>query len=155
MIFASKVPLVTVLPSLNKMEINLPCTSGLKQVSEGSFVTNATVLAGMQQTEQLKIDFTVPEKYSAIVAVGDTVHFTVENLPGQYSASVFAIEPRIDAQTRNIMIRAVYNNSTTNIYPGSFARIELVASRKQSAFMIPTQAVINIKNTTLGLQSVQ
>ena len=96
----------------------------------------------MQQTEILKIDFTVPEKYAAIVVTGDTVHFTVENLSGNFTAKVFAIEPRIDLQTRNIMIRAAYNNAKTNIYPGSFALVELVASKKQSTFMIPTEAVI-------------
>jgi len=127
-----------------KTEVRAPFNGkiGLKQVSEGSFVTNSTVIASMQQTEVLKIDFTIPEKYAFITSVGDLVHFTVENQRTSFTAKVYAIEPRIDQQTRNITIRALYNNSSTNIYPGSFAKVELTANKKQSTYMIPTEAVI-------------
>lgn len=127
-----------------KTEIRAPFSGkiGLRQVSEGSFVNSSTSIASMQQTEQLKIDFTLPEKYSTILAVGDTVHFGVESSTEECVAKVFAIEPRIDEQTRNILVRAIYNNANNTIFPGSFARVELIANKKLSAFMIPTEAVI-------------
>jgi membrane fusion protein (multidrug efflux system) len=127
-----------------KTEIRAPFNGkiGLKQVSEGSFVSNTTIIASIQQTDVLKIDFTIPEKYAFITTVGDLVNFTVENQKTIFTAKVFAIEPRIDQQTRNITIRAIYNNVNTNIYPGSFAKVELIASKKQAVYMIPTEAVI-------------
>lgn len=126
-----------------KTEIRAPFNGkiGLKSVSEGSFVSNTNVIASIQQTELLKIDFSIPEKYAALVKVNDTVKFSVEGINGKMNARVAAIEPRIDAQTRNIMIRAVYKNSGTNVYPGAFAKVELITSKKQ-AYMIPTEAII-------------
>jgi membrane fusion protein (multidrug efflux system) len=126
-----------------KTEIRAPFSGkiGLKSVSEGSFVSNANVIASMQQTDVLKIDFSVPEKYAALVKVGDTVKFSVEGITQKMNARVAAIEPRINAQTRNIMIRAIYTNTGGTVYPGAFAKVELITDKKQS-FMIPTEALI-------------
>ena len=96
----------------------------------------------MQQTDVLKIDFTIPEKYASIVSIGDSVNFSVEGIKSSFSAIVAAIEPKINVQTRNINIRAIYNNKGTNIFPGAFAKVELRAGKKRSSFMIPTEAVI-------------
>ncbi len=127
-----------------KTEIRAPFAGriGLRQVSAGSYVTNASTIATIQQTNVLKVDFTIPEKYSDIVHIGDMVQFTVDNSPEKSFAKVFAIEPKIDAQTRNITVRAICNNTQEGIFPGAFARIELVAEKKQSTIMIPTEALI-------------
>jgi len=127
-----------------KTEIRAPFDGqiGLRQVSEGSFVNSSTVIASIQQTKLLKIDFTVPEKYADIVVPGNIVKFTVDNINQTFTAKVDAIEPKIDEQTRNITIRAIYNNNGGKIYPGAFARIELSANKKQEAILIPTEAII-------------
>ncbi|MCW3103472.1 MAG: efflux transporter, family, subunit [Bacteroidetes bacterium] len=128
---------------ISKTEIRAPFSGkiGLKSVSEGSFVNNTNVIASMQQTDILKIDFSVPEKYAALVKVGDTVKFSVEGIGQKMNAKVAAIEPRINAQTRNIMIRAMYTNTGGSVYPGAFAKVELITAKKQS-FMVPTEALI-------------
>lgn len=127
-----------------KTEIRAPFAGkiGLRQVSAGSYVTNATTIATMQQTSMLKIDFTIPEKYSDIVRIGDEIQFTVDNSDKKSFAKVFAIEPKIDAETRNLMVRALCTQTHSGIFPGAFARIELVAAKKQAALMIPTEALI-------------
>lgn len=115
---------------------------GLKQKSEGSYVSGLDIIAKIQQTNLLKIDFTVPERYSSIISAGDVIRFSVDNKSESFEAKVFAIEPRIDQQTRNINIRAVYDNAKSTIFPGAFAKIELVAAKNDSSIMIPTEAVI-------------
>jgi membrane fusion protein (multidrug efflux system) len=127
-----------------KTEIRAPFNGhiGLKKLSVGAFVTNASLLATMQQTDVLKLDFTIPERYSALVGMGDQVLFSVENQKDTFKATVFAIEPKIDQQTRNVLIRAVYQNAHTTIVPGTFAKVELIANKKTEAIMVPTEAVI-------------
>jgi membrane fusion protein (multidrug efflux system) len=126
-----------------KTEIRAPFSGkiGLKSVSEGSFVSNQNVIASIQQTDLLKVDFAIPEKYSSLVRVGDTVKFSVAGIKEKLNAKVAAIEPRIDAQTRNFRVRALYINTGSSVYPGAFAKVELIASKKQS-LMIPTESVI-------------
>lgn len=127
-----------------KTEIHAPFSGkiGLRQVSQGSYVTNTSVIATIHQTDQLKIDFTVPERYAAIIGPGDLVHFHVENQSQKFTAKVYAIEPMIDQQTRNFSIRAIFSNPSSTVYPGSFAKVELVASKQLAALLIPTEAVI-------------
>jgi membrane fusion protein (multidrug efflux system) len=127
-----------------KTEIRAPFSGkiGLRQVSAGAYVTNTTTIATLQQTSSLKVDFTIPEKYSDIIRNGDEVQFTVDNADQKFVAKVFAIEPKIDAETRNMMVRALCTQTHPGIYPGAFARIELVAAKKQTALMVPTEALI-------------
>ena len=70
------------------------------------------------------------------------VHFTVGNSKDQFTAKVYAIQTMIDQQTRNISIRALFSNSKSSVIPGSFARVELIANKKEAALMVPTEAVI-------------
>lgn len=127
-----------------KTEIRAPFDGkiGLKQKSQGSYVSGLDIIANIQQTNVLKIDFTVPERYASLVGVGDIIRFSVDNKKESFDAKVFAIEPKIDQQTRNVNIRAVFENTHSSIFPGAFAKIELLASKKDSSIMIPTEAVI-------------
>lgn len=127
-----------------KTEIRAPFSGkvGLKNISEGSFVNSTTIIANVQQTDLLKIDFTVPEKYASIVVVGDSILFSIEGVKEKFAATVSAIEPKINVQTRNINVRALFKNNNGMVYPGAFAKVELVASKSRSSFMIPTEAVI-------------
>lgn len=127
-----------------KTEIHAPFSGriGLKQVSEGSFVNNASSIASMQQTTILKLDFSIPEKYVGTVAVGDTAFFRLNTGDIKYHANVIAIEPKIDAQTRNVLIRASFVNTDDKIFPGAFAQVQLRSSKSHSALMVPTEAII-------------
>lgn len=127
-----------------KTEITAPFSGivGLRRVSEGSYVTPASVIASMQQLDQLKIDFTVPEKYAHILSMGDAIHFTVGSDTTIHVAKILAIEPAIDQQTRQLAVRATCFNHGRKLLPGAFAKIELVSSREMKALMIPSEAII-------------
>jgi membrane fusion protein (multidrug efflux system) len=96
----------------------------------------------MQQTSLLKLDITIPERYASSVHTGDSIHFHVDGVNEELFATVSAIEPKIDLQTRNFTIRALYNNPKGLVYPGAFAKAELVAQSKQNTFMVPTESII-------------
>jgi membrane fusion protein (multidrug efflux system) len=115
---------------------------GLRYVSEGSYVSPTTQIASMQDIDQVKIDFTVPEKYSDLVQRGDSVSFTVGGADKKYGALVYAVESKIDLNTRSLRVRALANNRNHTLIPGSFAKIELTLERIQDAIMIPTEALI-------------
>ncbi|MCC6185625.1 MAG: efflux RND transporter periplasmic adaptor subunit [Chitinophagaceae bacterium] len=131
---------------ISKTEVRAPFTGkiGLKQISQGGYISTADVIATIQQLDLLKIDFSIPERYASSVNVGNIISFSVENKEEKFDAEVFALEPKIDEQTRNITIRAVYKNDKSAIFPGAFAKIELTASQNDSSIMIPTEAVIPI-----------
>ena len=129
---------------IQKMTIKAPFdgTIGFRFVSQGSYISPSTKIATLTNTNPAKIEFAVPAKYSSIVRVGSKIDFTVENSEQKFIGTVYAIDPKIDPDTRTLQIRAVAPNPTHRLIPGSFARIELVLRSKGSAIMIPTEAII-------------
>ncbi len=131
---------------ITKTEIRAPFTGkiGLKNISPGAYVTPSTVVASIQQVNQLKLDFTVPEKYTSQLNVGRQVSFTVEGSGKDFSARVIATESSVTQDTRTLAVRALVDNSHKDaaLVPGSFAKVTLNFEPNPNALMIPTQAVI-------------
>jgi membrane fusion protein (multidrug efflux system) len=127
-----------------KTEIRAPFSGviGLKNVSEGSFVANTTVIASLQNINPIKIDFSIPERYSSMVNVGDEINFSITGNTKKYIGKVYAIEPKIDPVTRTLQLRALCSNTGREILPGSFANIELVLKKIENAILIPSEALI-------------
>lgn len=127
-----------------KTQIHAPFDGkiGLRFVSEGAFVNSNTLIAKLVKNKPLKIDFSIPEKYSGIVQQGTNLQFKIEEVDKWYSAKVYAIEPKIDPKTRTIAVRAIYENANEEIKPGRFVSIELIIREKKDALNIPTEAVI-------------
>lgn len=127
-----------------KTEIRAPFDGwiGLKNVSEGAYVTTATVIANILQINPVKLDFSLPERYSGQVKKGDKVIFTIEGMKKNFIGEVFAVEPKIDMATRTLKVRAICPNSKGTIYPGAFARVQLALADVTNAMMIPTEAII-------------
>ena len=130
--------------NISKTEIRAPFSGkmGLKNISPGAYVTPSTVLATIQQVDRLKLDFTVPEKYSSQITSGKIVSFTSENSGKTYTANVSAIESSITETTRTLMVRAVVQNKDAALIPGSFAKVILKFDPDPNALMIPSQAIL-------------
>jgi len=132
--------------SIRKREIRAPFEGriGLRYVSEGSYVSSTTRIASIQKISLLKVDFSIPEKYSDKVAVGDVVQFNSEETKQQFTGKLYAIEPKIDAATRTLQLRALCDNKSETIFPGSYVQIELRLKKIDNAIMVPSQAVIPV-----------
>lgn len=129
-----------------KTQITAPFngTVGLKNISEGSYVTPGTQIATVQQSDPMKLDFYVPEKYASLVKVNGKLTFTTEVGNEKHDAVVMAIEPKVDAATRTIQVRAKTENKGGNLFSGSFVRIEFSLEETEDALMIPTESIIPI-----------
>lgn len=127
-----------------KTEIRAPFDGkiGLKSVSEGSYISPTVPVASMQQIEPIKIDFSIPEQYMEQVAVGDNFTFKVQGSQNTFSGKIFAIEPKIDPSTRNVLIRGICDNKNDEVLPGAFAEVHLVLKKIPNAIMVPTQAIV-------------
>lgn len=116
---------------------------GLRTVSVGSYLNPGNAIAEMFKINPIKIEFNAPSKYLQLVTVGDEINFTVDAYPDRtFSGEIYAIEPQIDPQTRSIRIRAKANNDDRKLFPGQFARINLILETIPDALLIPTEAVI-------------
>jgi membrane fusion protein (multidrug efflux system) len=115
---------------------------GLRYISQGAYISPNTVIATLYNINPAKIEFTVPGRYSAQVQPGLVVRFTVENDTTAYDGKVYAVEPRIDPETRTLRIRAMAENSQNRLLPGQFVKVELVLRTVTDAILVPTEAVV-------------
>jgi membrane fusion protein, multidrug efflux system len=129
---------------IRKTEVIAPFDGliGLRNISLGAEVTPSTLLATIRSEDKLKLDFSVPEKYSPEIKPGMRVVFTMSNDDKEYEATVIATEQGIDALSRNLKVRAVVDNKSEHLIPGAFTDVHLRLSEKKNALLIPTLAVI-------------
>jgi membrane fusion protein, multidrug efflux system len=111
---------------------------GLRLVSEGAYVTPATVIGTLQQTDKIKIDFTVPETYENLIDIGKSVSIQTAASDNNLTATISAVEPQINTATRNIKVRAKLNEGTLN--PGAFVKVMLDNNIK--GIVVPTNVII-------------
>lgn len=116
--------------------------TGFRMVSVGAYVSPATVMTTISQTGNLKVDFTVPEKYIPQVKQGQSVNFTVEGTKKKFSGRIVATESNITENTRTLGVRAAVQGDAAGLTPGGFAKVTLDFPPDLNAIMIPTQGVI-------------
>ena len=118
---------------------------GLRHVSVGEYVQPGHPIISLDDTDRLKNDFRVPEAYSSSLRVGQTVQLQVDAVPGRvFSGKVYAIDPKVDAAGRNLLVRAMVPNPDRSLRPGMFTQVRLVIEEKPNALMIPEQALISM-----------
>lgn len=129
-----------------KTEIHAPFSGivGLRNVSEGSYVSSSSKISLLQQIDTVKIDFSVPEKYAELVKAGGTIHFFIEENSEMFEAKILAVEPKVDINTRTVKARAICPNKQNKILPGAFAKIEMVLNETENSLLIPSEAMIPI-----------
>jgi membrane fusion protein, multidrug efflux system len=134
---------------IRKTEVRAPFdgTIGLRNISLGAQVTPSTDLVTIRDVSQLKLDFSVPEKYSKEIKTGTKVKFTVQGDDKKYDASVMATEQGIEASTRNLKIRAVVKSKSQSLVPGAFTNVELRLNENSHALLVPTQSIIPQERT--------
>lgn len=118
---------------------------GLRNVSEGAYTSPSTIIAKLTKISPLKIDFSIPERYSAEVKNGTNIVFSVESNDGvleQHNAKVYAVESKVDMETRTLNVRATYPNANENILPGRLTYIDITKQEIKDALTIPSEAVI-------------
>ena len=111
---------------------------GLRLVSPGAYVTPQTVICTLQQTDKLKVDFTVPEQYSFLVTKGKEINLQAGNDAVYKKAVILAIEPQINTATRNLLVRAIMKDAS--LKPGAFVKV--VFNEKQKGIVVPSNAII-------------
>lgn len=129
---------------INRSSICAPFSGvvGFKYVSDGAYIQPGTRIAELVDYSHLKLEFSIPEKYISMSLIGKTVYFTTEGSDKERLARIYAAEPKVDDQTRSIILRALYVNSGERLRPGMSARITIPTAAATERLLIPTQAVI-------------
>jgi RND family efflux transporter MFP subunit len=122
---------------------------GERLVSVGDYVTRGTKVASVLRTSPLRVQLTVPEQYSAEVAVGRSVSFEVDASPGKkFTGQVRYVSPALEASSRTLVVEAVVPNDAGALKPGSFATALIEQANQSPGILIPAAAVRTVAGTS-------
>jgi membrane fusion protein (multidrug efflux system) len=128
---------------LDKTVIRAPFDGvvGLRQVSPGAYVTSANIIATVQQMEKIKVDFTVPEEYSAVIHKGGVVDIELDAINNTHRKGlIIATEPQINLSSRNLKVRALLADGSA--HPGAFVKVFINTGVDKKAILVPTNCII-------------
>ena len=115
---------------------------GVRRVEVGQFLTAGTQIVSLTDLSELYANFTVTEKDSGQLKVGQIVRIAVDAYPGRsFEGKITAIEPQVATDTRNIRVQATVANPDRILKPGMFATTTVVLPEKAAVLTVPETAV--------------
>ena len=115
---------------------------GLRRVSPGSFVNTQTVITTLDDIEQIKLDFSVPETFLTAVKTGMQIQAQSIVYPGrEFIGSVASIDTRLDPVSRAVRVRAILPNDDDALKPGMFLTVDLQRD-EGDVLVAPEQSVV-------------
>ncbi|MPZ36313.1 MAG: efflux RND transporter periplasmic adaptor subunit [Rhodospirillales bacterium] len=131
---------------LEKASIAAPFSGivGLRAVSAGAYVTPGDRLVGLADIDPIKVDFRVPELVLSSLRAGQVIRVTVDAVPGRtFEGKVYAIDPTVDVNGRAVRLRARIANPDRLLFPGLFARVQIVVEQRENSVLVPESAVFS------------
>ena len=115
---------------------------GLRKVNLGQYLAPGTPIVSLQQLDPIYLDFSLPEQQIGQLLEGSAIRATVDALPGKvFDGRITAIEPLVDASTRNFKAQATFDNPDKALRPGSFAKVGFDVGGARDVIVIPQTAV--------------
>jgi membrane fusion protein, multidrug efflux system len=115
---------------------------GVRKVEVGQYLTAGTQIVSLTDLSELYANFTVTEKDSAALKVGQTVRVAVDAYPGRnFEGKISTIEPQVATDTRNIRVQATIANPDHILKPGMFTTTTVVLPNKPAVVTVPETAV--------------
>jgi membrane fusion protein (multidrug efflux system) len=124
---------------------------GIRQISAGAVVDSDTIITTLDDTDTIKLDFTVPETFLGVLSTGMEVAAHSPAYPeSNFNGTVTALSSRVDPETRTVIVRAGIPNTERLLKPGMLLTVDLVKDRSR-ALIIPEEAVILEKDRSFVL----
>ena len=115
---------------------------GMRKVEVGQYLTAGTAIVSLTDLSELWANFTVTEKDSGSLKVGQVVRLKVDAYPGRtFEGKITTIEPQISTDTRNIRVQATIANPEKILKPGMFVTTTVVLPEKPAVITVPETAV--------------
>ena len=118
---------------------------GIRQINVGQYLEAGKLIVSLQSLAPVYGDFSLPQQEFARIKTGLTVRATTDTYPDkQFSGSITAINPDLDAMTRSIRVQATFANKEQLLRPGMFTSLEIVFAEERSVLTIPSTAILSV-----------
>ena len=115
---------------------------GITLVNPGQYLNTGDKIVTLQAVDPIYVDFKLPQQQLSLIATGQAVNLTTDSYPGvKFVGKINAIDPRVDASTRNFQAEATVPNGDRKLLPGMFTRVGVVAGDAKRYLTLPQTAI--------------
>jgi|SRR5579859_344919 len=115
---------------------------GIRQVDVGQYLAVGTTVVTLQQLDPIYADFYLPEQNLSILRTGAKVDLNADAYPGKtFVGKIIAIDPKVDPQSRNVQVRARFDNGDNKLVPGMYAKVSVERGATEHLVTVPAAAV--------------
>jgi membrane fusion protein (multidrug efflux system) len=115
---------------------------GIRAVDLGQYLGAGTAIVTLQALDPIFMDFFVPQQVVDQVRLGQSVAVKVDAFKDQtFSGEILAINPRVDASSRNVQVRATLKNADHKLIPGMYATVDIPTGVPQNLITLPQTAI--------------
>jgi membrane fusion protein (multidrug efflux system) len=129
---------------LDKKTLRAPFAGhlGIRAVDLGQFLSAGTAIVTLQALDPIFLDFFVPQQAVAQIRIGQKVAVKIDAYKDQtFAGEITAVNPRVDASSRNVQIRATLNNADRKLIPGMYATVDIATGAPQNYVTLPQTAI--------------
>ena len=117
---------------------------GIRLINLGQILTAGDAIVSLQALDPVFVNFSLPQQQLGQIRPGLSIRVKTDALPGQViDGTITAINPQVEAATRNIRVQATINNTQLLLRPGMFVNVTVVLPELQKVLAIPATAVLN------------
>jgi membrane fusion protein, multidrug efflux system len=116
---------------------------GIRTINLGQVIKEGQAIVTLQSLDPIFANFQVPQQQLGLIREGLPVRVTSDALPGHViDGKITAINPEVDAATRNIRVQATLSNPDEQLRPGMYATVAVVLPHRDDVLAIPSTAVL-------------
>lgn len=115
---------------------------GIRQVDVGQYLAVGTTVVTLQQLDPIYADFYLPEQQLAVLKVGSKIDLNADAYPNQtFIGKIIALDPKVDPQSRNVQVRARFDNGDKKLVPGMYAKVAVEQGASAKYVTLPAAAI--------------
>lgn len=129
---------------LEELRVTAPFSGrvGLRQVSPGALIQPGTAITTLDDTERVRVEFSIPEVHLARIRTGSGVTARSSAYGNRrFEGTVTVIDTRIDPATRSVRVVSEFDNADEALRPGLFLTVELVLEERERALLVAEEAI--------------
>jgi membrane fusion protein (multidrug efflux system) len=116
---------------------------GIRLVNLGQNLKAGDSIVSLQALNPIFVDFYLPQQQLAQLSVGLPVHLMGDSLGGKVVVGkINAINPEVDATTRNVRVQATVDNTAGILRPGMYVDVSVQLPQIDHVLTIPATSVV-------------
>jgi membrane fusion protein (multidrug efflux system) len=135
----------TIRASIAKKTIRAPFAGrlGIRLVNLGQVLNEGEAIVSLQSLDPIYVNFSLPQQQLSSIKAGLAIRVTTDAVPGEIiQGQITAINPQVDAATRNIRVQATVANADERLRPGMYVNVAVVLPGREKVLAIPATAVL-------------